>query len=777
MNVALYRIIDRVAVIIDDDPALLEYYSEILMRNGMIVHSVTEPDFDSLLALNPDIVLLDLVLHNGRSIPLLRRFHETCPELPVIIISGMGTMQDVIETHREGAWDFIVKGTEDLTGLPLSIERVLEISDLRKANRDYRDKLERHLSETFRELTESQDLFNLFIDFLPGVAYIKDSDSKYILANRFLREMVGSDDLTGATPEDLYPAEVAPLVHEEDRKVLSNGFIRLYDSTFDKDGTERWFDNYKFVIPGPTATYIGGIALDITENRILEARLNRLAQAVEQTGESFVITDEHDVIQYVNAAFERISGYSRSEVIGKRPSILRSGHHDAAFYDSLHQTIRSGKVWHGHFTNRRKNGTLFQEEATIAPVRDHNGTITSYIAVKRDVTEETRLQEQLRQAQKMEAIGTLAGGIAHDFNNILAIMMGFTEMALTETKEGTSLHNDLNEIQKAGQRAKDLVQHILTFSRQRESSRVPICIAPIVKEAVRLLRASIPSSITIEQKVTAQGIVLADAIQIHQIVINLCTNAYHAMRETGGLLRVELTDTVEFPEDAPESWQKAVCLKITDTGHGISPEVQARMFEPYFTTKPQNVGTGMGLAIVHGIINTYGGLIRVNSEIGRGSIFTLYFPVEEEEAPLGKLTGESKSSISDCSILLVDDESSLAKITAQSLYSQGYRVKACTRPEDAWNLFLENPDEFDILITDMTMPGMNGLQLISKIKQIRNDIPVILCTGYSELIDPERIHAQGIDTLLLKPVQIDRMTAAIEECIRLDTQPDEVHKE
>lgn len=281
---------------------------------------------------------------------------------------------------------------------------------------------------------------------------------------------------------------------------------------------------------------------DITENKEAEEERARLVTAIEQTSEIIIITDVNGTIQYVNPAFEKITGYSRDEAISKNPRILKSAEQSEAFYKNLWNTIISGEKWSGRFVNKKKNGHLYTEEATITPIKGRTGAITNFAAVKRDVTNELLIEQRVRETQKMEAIGTLAGGVAHDFNNILAAIIGYTELSLIATPEDSQLHSDLTKIIKACNRASNLVNQILTFSRQQEQEKKPILITPIIKEVLKLLRASLPSSIEIRQNIKHElGMVLADPTQIHQIIMNLCTNAGYAMREKGGILEVSLS--------------------------------------------------------------------------------------------------------------------------------------------------------------------------------------------------------------------------------------------
>jgi PAS domain S-box-containing protein len=382
--------------------------------------------------------------------------------------------------------------------------------------------------------------------------------------------------------------------------------------------------------------------------------------------------------------------------------------------------------------------------------------------------ESLRIQAQLQQAQKMEAIGTLAGGIAHDFNNILSAVIGYTEIVLGDVAEGTSQHRNLQEVLRAGNRARDLVNQILMFSRQTEKEFKPVQINQIVIETLKLLRASLPTTIRIEPKLHSNSAVLADPTQIHQVMMNLCTNAAHAMREMGGLLKIELSDCVldrSFVEQHPYLSAGAyIKLRVSDTGHGMEKKITHRIFDPFFTTKERGEGTGMGLAVVLGIVKNHGGTITVDSTIGEGSSFDVYLPVIEHEAGTGTRpkvimpTGTER-------ILFIDDEKALAELGLQILERLGYRVTTRTSSIEALELFMAQPDKFDLIITDMTMPNMTGDDLAVKMMEIRPDIPVILCTGYSERISKGKAHQIGIKELVFKPIIMSEMALTVRKVL------------
>lgn len=512
-----------------------------------------------------------------------------------------------------------------------------------------------------------------------------------------------------------------------------------------------------------------GTSIDITQIKQAQEELNLLATALEQAWECIIITDRHAQILYANPAFERTSGYSLAEVLGKNPRMLKSGKHEADYYAGMWDVLNKGKVWRGHFINKRKDGTLIEEDSTITPLCNRAGSITNFIAVKRDVTNTIRMERQLRQSQKMEAIGTLAGGISHDFNNILTAIIGYTELSMLPGTNQKHLRSNLEQVLRAGGRARDLVSQILAFSRQTEQEIRPISITPIIKEALRFLRASLPATIEIRQRIDAAGdIVMADPTQLHQVLMNLCTNAGHAMRDSGGMLdiglnRITYDGTVTCGQAAlkPGVYLR---LSVSDTGHGMERNVLDHIFEPYFTTKGRSDGTGLGLAVVHGIVKAHGGEIFAYSEPGKGSTFEVVLPA----ADAGHDAAETISKIPPGgteSILIVDDEKSLVHMAVQILEPLGYRVRTAYVPEEALALFEDSPHYFDLVITDKIMPRMTGFSFADRIRRIRPGMPVLMCTGFAEKSDFAKARDAGIRKVLSKPYNVNDIAAAVREAL------------
>jgi len=377
-------------------------------------------------------------------------------------------------------------------------------------------------------------------------------------------------------------------------------------------------------------------------------------------------------------------------------------------------------------------------------------------------------QNELQQAQKMEAIGTLAGGIAHDFNNILSAVIGYTELAFGHVEKGTQLEVFLQEIFTAGERAKDLVTQILTFARQTAKDLKPVQVCTIAKEALKLIRSTIPTTIEIRQNIESDSLILADPTQVHQIIINLCTNAYQAMEDEGGVLEISLSD-VSIDKSPTERRQKIkprdyLKLSVSDTGKGISKDIINSIFEPYFTTKETGKGTGMGLAMVHGIVTSYGGDITVESKIGKGTVFTVYLPITKKDFKIKANSAEEIPSGTE-RILFVDDELPIANMGRKALERLGYTVTIRTSSLEALELFKQKPTEFDLVITDMTMPNMTGESLAAEMMKIRPNLPIIICTGYSNKMSEERAAEIGISAFSMKPFTITDIAQTVRKVL------------
>ncbi|MBN2106878.1 MAG: PAS domain S-box protein [Deltaproteobacteria bacterium] len=510
--------------------------------------------------------------------------------------------------------------------------------------------------------------------------------------------------------------------------------------------------------------------LSIANRELVESRekLLRLATAIEQAEEGISLSDEQGRYTYVNPVYKRITGFDPEELIGNTPTILRN---PAQGEESLHEMVATtsrGETWRGNIKIKKKDGVSIDIDMSLSPIRNASGETTSFVSIIRDVSRQLQMELQLQQTQKMEAIGTLAGGIAHDFNNILSAIIGFTEIAYYSDNAPENIRDYLGNVLKASDRAKDLVQQILAFSRMGNQEKKPVAIKPLVKEGLKLLRASIPTTIEIRSSIESDVAVMADPTQIHQILMNLCTNAAHAMEEQGGILDITLKNSsldAEAAAKAPDLQQgQYVRLTVGDTGTGIDPAIKSKIFEPFFTTKEQGKGTGMGLSVVHGIVKSHGGAINVYSESGKGSTFSVYLPVIAKGADEQK-TGSAPMPGGTERILFVDDEDMVVEIGRSYLESLGYTVVTFGDSIEALKAFAENPGGYDLVITDYTMPRMTGYDLACEVLRLRPGLPVILCTGFSETISAGMAKKAGIREFLLKPLNKSDLAQAVRKTL------------
>lgn len=484
-----------------------------------------------------------------------------------------------------------------------------------------------------------------------------------------------------------------------------------------------------------------------------------------------VYINQDDRIVFCNQQMADMFGYASPEKIAELDmQDLVSPRSRNLVNQELKQRLTVEKhVSHYKFYALRRDGTEFEVENLGSRILFHGKPAVQ--GVLRDISHQNQLERQLRQSQKMEAIGTLAGGIAHDFNNILSVIIGYTELILeSDFKKEKTVHN-LEQVLKASYRARDLVQQILSFSRQREGVIDRVEVNSIVKEVLKLLKGALPASIRIESDISnIPYVILAEATQVHQILMNLCTNASYAMKPKGGVLRVELSDLnrdlegTEAKTPGPASYLR---LSISDTGHGISTEIQDRIFDPFFTTKPVGEGTGLGLSVVHGIVKSMNGEISVQSEPGKGTSFHLFIPTIN--GPMMQIT--SPPSHHDYKgggehILLVDDEPELASIAGIMLEQLGFQVTSYADSQAALAGFRNEPDKFDLLITDNMMTGLTGVELALEVSKIKPEMPIILCTGFGRGINQDNIKDLGIQSLILKPYNKEEIGQAIRQCLK-----------
>ncbi len=595
-----------------------------------------------------------------------------------------------------------------------------------------------------------RELFNSSMD-----AILVVEDGRIADANKRALE------LTGVTPRDLLgrsPQEFIYAGEEGEDDLVAGAYRRAVagePQTFEArlvriKGEDPWVEvRMHRVSLGHRETV--QIALrDISEKKAYEMELNRLASAVHHAAEAMLILDNEAHILYANPAFFTISGYGDEEIKGEKPLFITDALSGSSILGDIWRQVNRGRVWMGRLVCHRRDGTKAQCDATISPIFTSTSRIGGFVAILRDITQQLKIEEKMRQTQKLEAIGTLAGGIAHDFNNILAAIFGNTELALASLDDREKVEELLQRLLKSAGRARDLVQQILTFSRQKEGQPRPVAIQSMVKEALKLIRSTFPANIEVKSRIACDAMVVCDPVHVHQVVMNLCTNAAHAMSPGGGVLTVGLERVRRKSEEGEEG--DFVCLTVSDTGIGIPEEDLDKIFDPFFTTKPDGEGTGLGLSIVHGIVKGAGGEIVVESTPGEGTTFQVYLPVAKR-AELPECAESEGDGVvrGGGRILFVDDEEMIREVCKEILTALGFQVDAVGSGQEALERLAEANGSYDIVITDLSMPKMDGIQLAEAIKERYPAMPVILSTGYVWGKRQESWPEDVVDATIQKP--------------------------
>ena len=476
---------------------------------------------------------------------------------------------------------------------------------------------------------------------------------------------------------------------------------------------------------------------------------------------------------YLNPAFTRVFGWSLDELQDKLIPFVPKDQQEKV-KSKIQKVYESGSPVQFETTRLSKGGKTIDILLSAAIIKDIQGIHNGLVVNLKDITDKKKLENQLQQAQKMEAIGTLAGGIAHDFNNILSGIFGFAQLAKSHMTDHEKANKDIDRIVEGAQKASDLVQQILTFSRKTSNEKQPLILSIVIKEALKLLRASIPATIEIKENINSQAAVMADSTKIHQVMMNLCTNAFHSMQETGGVLTVGVTnEKISGQNHIPGSKMLSgeyLKIEVSDTGPGMDPKILDNIFDPYFTTKEPGKGTGMGLAVVHGIIEEHKGHIQVRNKSGKGSSFYVYLPVSKRLVPPIPKTKKDILPGGSERIMVIDDEETILEVTKIFLELYGYKVHPFSDGGTALEVFKKDPCLFDLIITDMTMPGMTGEKLSMEMLKIRSNIPIFLCSGYNEKISGDKALEMGIRKYLKKPFPLNVLAKKIRDTLDSDTR-------
>jgi PAS domain S-box-containing protein len=789
-------------LIVDDEVELMTALCESLTDQGYEALGRTSAQEALALLQEEDIDLLvcDLMMPAMDGIALLRAALDIDPHLVGIIMTGHETLQTAMDAMQVGAFDYVLKPFRLQALLPV-LARALQMRRLHTENVQLRETVAIYeLSQAIAYTLDTNTMLHKVVE--GALQQVNGTEAAIMLPTSDGAELCVAV-VRGKNQDTLLGMRISMT-----RSVM--GWVAHHRAPLTVPGAVsdlplapqyKCTDCTTLVLPMLTGGKLMGVLSVSTARRrcpftpgqvkALSILTNLAATAMENAAlytqvhqseacfrsvteaalDAIISTDTHGTILSWNHGAQRLFGYGRDETVGQPLTMLLPARYHGHCLDRLNRVVATGQQYlmgktlevHG----LTREGKELPVELSLSSWQ--TGDSTFFGAVIRDMTERKRLETQLLQAQKMQAIGTLAGGIAHDFNNILSAILGYTELALDEAEQGSAVWNDLQGTLTAGRRARDLVQQILAFGRQTELARTAVQMHLLVEETLALLRAALPSTIMIRPIIDRHaGAVLADPTQMQQVLINLCTNAAHAMREAGGVIEVRL-EPIEVTVDAaailPDLKVGAyVRLTVQDTGHGMEPEILEHIFEPFFTTKNMGEGAGIGLAVVHGIIANHGGAITVESTPGQGSTFAIYLPWSDSPGPAVLPTAEPVVGGNE-RILFVDDETTLVHLGKVILQRLGYQVVVCTSSAEALETFRAAPHSFNLVITDRTMPRLTGEALIHELRQIRQDIPIILCTGFSHTITPEQLRDLRVDAFLLKPVMADEWARVIRQVL------------
>ena len=771
-------------LVVDDNASNLYLLRQLLESRGYAVeaarHGVEALSVARLSA--PDILITDLLMPEMDGYSLLRQWKADphLQHIPSIVYTATYTdPEDARLASEMGADAFIIKpiegddlldivhqtmvdagagtratapGPESLPEQGLSNYNAYLVRKLEKRSQEM-ETLAAEREQAIQALQASEAQFRALADHSLDMIMQTKPNHGVLWANRAACEGFGR------TQADMRQATRADLVDVTDLRLQAllaereaTGRMRGEITALRKDGTPFPAEISSVVYHTASGEEFANVTLrDLSAQKAAEAAYQASQavvaglQAAMDAHALLSTADQAGRITHVNDRFCAVSGYSREELLGKNHRLVRSGLHGSSVYQDLWGTLRAGRVWKSELCNRANDGSLFWVDATIVPMQSPLTHATQYVASYTDISQRKladqqrdELEAQLREAQKLQAVGTLASGIAHDFNNIVAAILGFSQLMREEIPATGDAADYLSQIQKAGKRARELVQRILSFSRPQPTARNVVVLQEVVQETLAIASATLPASITLQLALQEAPVhVSADATQLQQVLINLYTNAWHAAPpevariETGLSIRVFDAKDPARPADLPPG--QFAHLWIKDNGMGMTADVRARIFEPFFTTKPMGQGTGLGLSAVRSIVRVHHGAITVDSQPQLGTTFHLYFPLLEKAdlaAPSVAPAARLAPMVGSPRVLYVDDDEPVALLAQTLLSREGFRVTACTHAEQALATVRAHAHDFDLMVTDYNMPGMSGLELARRVQSIRGDLPIAIVSGY-----------------------------------------------
>jgi len=804
----------RTVLIVDDNPKNLEVIVNCMEEKGFNASVATSGEIALKRAkhLHPDIILLDVMMSGIDGFETCRRLKsdKTTSDIPVIFMTALTEAENKVKAFSAGAVDYVTK--------PVQKEEILARVTTHLAIHRYQEDLEKEIQKRTAELEERMVMLeNEIVERKQAEENLEKSRKYYqALFNKNRDGYViakGSGELLDPNPafakmlgysvqetKKLSFWKLTPKKWIEweanihGKKLIEQGYTDLYEKEYiQRDGTVFPIEVQAFLLNEAKdldSALIGAFVRDITKRKRAETELNlsntRYQNLFQNAPVPLWEEDFTEVFKYLKE--KNVQNFRKS--VDANPSLLNKCSRKVKILDvnqealKLHNaktkkellgnldkifTEKSFETFKEEIISLFEGSLEFESEGEVKTLSGEKRSIFLKMTIEKerhdayraliatiDITDRNQMEERLKQAQKMESIGSLAGGIAHDFNNLLFPILGMSEMLLEDLPEDSLEYENAKEIFHAAKRAGDLVKQILAFSRQSEHKMTPIRMQSVLKEALKLCRSTIPANIVIHEDIQQNcGLVMADPTQVHQVAMNLITNAFHAIEEKNGTIDTDLTEIDlqgdEIPDSALQPGQY-VRLSVSDNGIGMSQSTIHKIFEPYFTTKKKGKGTGLGLAVVYGIVKEHGGGIKVSSKVGKGTTFNVYLPLMKKSSDKIIVDKVTEPAIGTENILLVDDEVSVAKLEGQMLSRLGYHVTVKINSNDALNMFKANPDSYDLVISDMTMPEMTGDQLVKKILSIRPEAPIIICTGFSERINKEQAEVLGVKGFLMKPV-------------------------